>query len=90
MHDDFKNVTSGVLKRVINGVIFSSTRVCTLQSPFIFLFLIRKRELIFVLFVRLFDLCLFGFVGFPLPLSVWEGLRFAIVALPGLLPFFFF
>ena len=23
-----------------------------------------KRELIFVLFVRLFDLCLFGFVGF--------------------------
>ena len=35
-----------------------------------------KRELILVLFVRLFDLCLFGFVGFPLPLSVWEGLRF--------------
>ena len=23
-----------------------------------------KRELIFVLFIRLFDLCLFGFVGF--------------------------
>ena len=30
---------------------------------------------------------------FPLPLGVWEGLRFLIVALPGLfsyLPFFFF
>ena len=24
---------------------------------------------------------------FPLPLSVWDGLRFVIVALPGLLPF---
>ena len=42
-----------------------------------------KRELILVLFVRLFDLCLFGFVGF-LFLGVWEGLRFVIVALPGL------
>ena len=40
-------------------------------------------------FVRLFDWCLFGFVGFSLPLGVWEGLRFEIVALPGLflLPF---
>ena len=27
---------------------------------------------------------------FPLPLGVWEGLRFVIVALPGLLPYFFF
>ena len=43
-----------------------------------------KRELILVLFVRLFDLCLFGFVGFPLPLGAWEGLRFVIVSLPGL------
>ena len=46
-----------------------------------------KRELILVLFVRLFGLCLFGFVGF-LFLGVWEGLRFVIVALPGLLTFF--
>ena len=32
------------------------------------------------------------FCMFPLPLGVWEGLRFVIVALPGLflLPFFFF
>ena len=45
-----------------------------------------KRELVLVLFVRLFDLRLFGF-----PLGVWEGLRFVIVALPGLFsyPFFF-
>ena len=46
-----------------------------------------KRELILVLFVRLFDLCLFGFVGF---LFVWEGLRFVNVALPGLFFYFFF
>ena len=29
-----------------------------------------------MLFIRLFDLCLFDFV--------WEGLRFVVVALPGL------
>ena len=27
---------------------------------------------------------------FPLPLDVWEGLRFVIVALPGLFPYLFF
>ena len=42
---------------------------------------LEKRELILVLFVRLFDLCLFAFVGF-LFLGVWEGLRLVIVALP--------
>ena len=46
-----------------------------------------KRELILVLFLRLFGLCLFGF---PLPLGVWEGLRFVIVALPGLFSYLFF
>ena len=52
-----------------------------------------KRELILVLFVRLFGLCLFRFVyicRFPLPLGVWEGLRFVIVALPGLFSYLFF
>ena len=49
-----------------------------------------KRELVLVLFVRLFDLCLFGFVYFPLPLGVWEGLQFVIVALPGLFSYLFF
>ena len=46
-----------------------------------------KRELIFVLFV-----CLFEFVWFclfPLPLGVWKGLRFVIVALPGLFSYLF-
>ena len=42
-----------------------------------------KSELILVLFVRLFDLCLFVYIGLLL-LGVWEGLRFVIVALPGL------
>ena len=27
---------------------------------------------------------------FPLPLDVWEGLRFGIVALPELFPYFFY
>ena len=27
---------------------------------------------------------------FPLPLGVWEGLRFVVVALPGLFSYFFF
>ena len=33
-------------------------------SPFSIAITLLKRELILVLFVRLFDLCLFGFVGF--------------------------
>ena len=34
---------------------------------------LEKRELILVLFVRLFDLCLFGFVGFLFLLVSWKG-----------------
>ena len=29
-------------------------------------------------------------IPFPLPLSVWEGLRFVIVALPGLFSYLFY
>ena len=47
-----------------------------------------KRALILVLFVRLFDLCLFGFVGFLFLLV--SGLRFVIVAFSGLLSYLFF
>ena len=68
--------------------------------PFVLLFLcfsvrlalrlprLGKRELILVLFVRLFDLRLFNFVDFLL--GVWEGLRLVIVALPGLFSYPFF
>ena len=42
-----------------------------------------------MLFVRLFGLCLFRFVGFLFLLGVWEGLRFVIVALPGLFSYHF-
>ena len=49
-----------------------------------------KRELILVLFVRLFDLCLFGFVGFLSLLVSGKGLRFVIVALPRLFFYFFY
>ena len=47
-----------------------------------------KRELILVLFVRLFDLCLFGFVGFLFLLGSGKG--FVNVALPGLFSYPFF
>ena len=55
----------------------------------------EERELILVFFVRLFDLCLFGFVGF---FFLWScicgggggGLRFVVVAPPGFSPTFFF
>ena len=44
-----------------------------------------KSELILVLFVRLFDLRLFVFFFFVSSSSwFWKGLRFVIVALPGL------
>ena len=33
---------------------------------------------------------LFLFLWFPLPLGVWEGLRFVIVALPGLFSYLYF
>ena len=39
-----------------------------LQLPYV-----EKRELILVLFVRLFDLCLFGFVGFLFLLVSGKG-----------------
>ena len=51
---------------------------------------LRKKELIIVFFVRLFDLRLFWFCMFPLPLGVWKGLRLEIVALPGLFSYLFF
>ena len=40
----------------------------------------------FRMFVRF---VLVWFCLFPLPLGVWEGLRFVIVALPGLFPYLF-
>ena len=41
----------------------------------------------FRMFVRF---VLVWFCLFPLPLGVWEGLRFVIVALPGLFSYLFF
>ena len=49
-----------------------------------------KRELILVLFIRLFDLWFVWICRFPLPLGVWEGLRFMVVALSGLFSYLFF
>ena len=49
---------------------------------------LRKRELILVIFIGLFDLRFFGCL-FPIPLGVWEGLRLVIVALLGLFSYIF-
>ena len=49
-----------------------------------------KRELILVFFVPLFDLSLFGFVGFLFLLGSGKGCGFLIVALPGLFSYLFF
>ena len=42
-----------------------------------------------MLFVRLFGLCLFRFVGFLFLLGSGRGLRFVVVALPGLFSYLF-
>ena len=84
-------------------MVYSTRRfvLCLALCYFILVFLVLlalrlpslgKRELDLVLFVRVFDLRLFGFVCFLFllvsgkgcGLGVWEGLRFVIVALPGL------
>ena len=48
-----------------------------------------KRDLILVLFRTFFRFAFVWFFLFPLPLGVWEGLRFVIVALPGLFTYLF-
>ena len=49
-----------------------------------------KRELILVHAFRMFDqFVLVWICRFPLPLDAWEGLRFVIVALPGLFSYLF-
>ena len=55
-----------VLHSVILFLCFSA--IIALRLP-----RLGKRELIFVLFVRLFDLCLFGFVGFLFLLVSGKG-----------------
>ena len=72
---------------ILQGNLFYVLPCITLFLCFSVLLALRlrrlgKRELILVLFVRLFDLCLFGFVGFLFLLVSGKG--FVIVAFPGL------
>ena len=55
-----------VFPRVILFLCFSVLLVLRLPR-------LGKRELILVLFIRLFDLCLFGFVGFLFVLGTEKG-----------------
>ena len=48
------------------------------------------RELVLGAFRRFVRFALVWFCLFPLPLGVWKGLRFVIVALPGLFSYRFF
>ena len=86
---------------ILNKHMVCSTRrfvVCLSMCHFVLLFLVLlvlrsprlgKRELILVLFVRLFDLCLFGFVGFLFLLGsgkgcglwLWHSLHFSLTFL---------
>ena len=95
------NQAPGVSLTLCCFVVYSTRRfvVCLSVFHFVLVFfspfsiaitsLGEERELILVLFVHLFDLCLFGFVGF-LFLLRWEELRFVIVALSGLFSYLFF
>ena len=79
---------------ILRGDLFYVLPCCILFLGFSVLLALRlprlgKRELVLMLFVRLFDLPLFGFV-FHLPLGVWVGLQFVIVELPGLFSYPFF
>ena len=49
-----------------------------------------KRELILIIFRTFVRFALVWFCLFPPPPGVWEGLRFVIVALPGLSRMFLF
>ena len=67
---------------------FTSKKLNFFQIKISDIFQLGEERAILVLFVRVFDLCLFGFIGFLFP--VWKGLRFVIVALPGLFSYLFF
>ena len=67
--------------RVILFLCFSVLLVLQLPS-------LGKRQLILVLFCTFVRFALVWICRFPLPLGVWEGLRFVIVALPGLFSIF--
>ena len=95
-NDDLKKLASAMVDREIKRSIILKPRGCGFFGGTIIRSLIRW-ELVLVLFMRLFGLCLFGFVGF-LFLLVGEGgggegrgrLRFVIVALPGLFSYLFY
>ena len=65
---------------VCSRVFFSPFRIAIISFG-------EERASAFRMFVRF---ALIWFCPFPLPLGVWEGLRFVIVALPGLFSYLFF
>ena len=92
---------SGVSLTLCCFVVYSTRRfvVCLSVCHFVFVFFSpfsisitslgeeRANLSVFRTFVRF---VLVWICRFPLPLGVWEGLRFVIVALPGLFSYLFF
>ena len=78
----FRLSACSILACVILFLYFSA--LFALQLP-----RLGRREVILVLFVRLFGLRLFGFCLFSLLLRVWDGLLLVIVALPGLVSYLY-
>ena len=79
---------------ILRGDLFCLVLFCSCVLVLLALRLPRlgKRELILMLFVRLFELPLFGFgfICLLFLLVLWEGLWLVIVALPGLFSYLFF
>ena len=78
---------------ILRGDLFCVLTLCYFVLMFLVLLALRllrlgKRELLLVLFVRLFDLCLFGFVGFLFllvsgkgcSLWLWHSLDFSLTS----------
>ena len=59
-------------------------------SPFSIAITSFREECYLSAFRTFVQFVLVWFCRFPFPLGVWEGLRFVIVALPGLFSYFFF
>ena len=92
---------SGVSLTLCCSVVYSTRRyvlcltlyyfVLAFFSPFsIAIILLGEERTNFSAFRTFYRFALVWFCPFPLPLGVWEGLRFVIVALPGLFSYLFF
>ena len=82
-----------VLWFIVRGVLFCLTLchfVLVFFSPFSIAITSLGEERANLSAFRTFDRFVLSICRFPLPLGIWEGLRFVIVALPGIFAYLFF